>query len=141
MRSADPFDDPLIRANYFSAEKDWQVMLDGIGIVRELAEQPSLKSICAREMNPGPRTRTVGELKQWIRQSSGSQYHPVGTCKMGASNDELAVVDSALKVRGVEGLRIADASVMPVLIGGNTNAPSIMIGEKAADLILGRSAA
>lgn len=116
-------------------------MLDGIGIIRELATQPSLKSIWTRELNPDPQAKTVGDLKQWIRESSSSQYHPVGTRKMGMANDEMAIVDSSLKVRGIESLRVGDASVMPTLISGNTNAPSIMIGEKAADLILDRTAA
>jgi choline dehydrogenase len=88
------------------------------------------------EKTPGPEVTTDDELDAWIRGTAETIYHPVGTCKMGI--DDLAVVDPQLRVRGVEGLRVADASVMPTLVGGNTNAPSIMIGEKASDLILGK---
>ncbi|MDP3750000.1 MAG: choline dehydrogenase [Phenylobacterium sp.] len=139
LKSADPFADPVIRGNYLSAPRDLRVMLDAIAQVREVAAQPALRSISRVEMNPGSDIRSEADLKAWIRRTASSQYHPVGTCSMGSRDDGRAVVDERLKVFGLEGLRVADASIMPTLVGGNTNAPSIMIGEKAADLVLGRT--
>ena len=140
LRSADPFDDPAIRANYLSSEEDRRALREGLRITRELADQPALKAIRGAELFPGPGVASDADIDAWIRRSAETIYHPVGTCRMGAAGDAMAVVDDKLKVVGLEGLRVVDASVMPTLVGGNTNAPTIMIAEKAADLILGRSA-
>ena len=138
LRSSDPFEDPVINANYLSAPKDLQTMRDGLRRVREIAAQPALQAVCTREMKPGPAAQSDAALDAWIRSSAGSQYHPVGTCSMGIAGDRQAVVDASLRVFGLDGLRVIDASIMPNLVSGNTNAPSIMIGEKGADLVLGR---
>jgi len=140
LHSADPFDDPKIIANYLSAEEDRRALREGVKITRNLAAQASLKAICGAELFPGPGVTTDADIDAWIRRAAETIYHPVGTCRMGAAGDAMAVVDDKLKVVGLEGLRVIDASVMPTLIGGNTNAPTIMIAEKAADLILGRAA-
>jgi choline dehydrogenase len=95
---------------------------------------PAMAALQTRELAPGPAQGTDEEILDWVRQTAETTYHPVGTCKMGS--DAKAVVDHQLKVHGVEGLRVADASIMPTLISGNTNAPAIMIGEKAADMVL-----
>lgn len=108
-------------------------MVAGYKTTRRILDAPALKAIETEDLFT-PRIKTDEDIRAAIRARSDTIYHPVGTCKMGV-NDPLAVVDPALKVYGVEGLRIADASIMPTLIGGNTNAPSIMIGEKAADMI------
>ena len=140
LRSADPMDDPAIFPNYLAAEEDRRALREGVKIVREVARQPALTKLHIGECAPGTVVSTDDEIDAWIRREAETIYHPVGTCKMGASDDPTAVVDAALKVRGLNGLRVIDASVMPTLVGGNTNAPTIMIAEKAADMILGRSA-
>ena len=141
LRSADPNDDPAIFANYLSSEEDRRALREGVKIVRDVAGQQALKAIIGQgEASPGASVSTDAEIDAWIRRSAETIYHPVGTCRMGGADDNLAVVDAALKVRGLEGLRVIDASVMPTLVGGNTNAPTIMIAEKAVDMILGRAA-
>ena len=100
---------------------------------------PALASLKVRELGPGPERTTDEEILDWVRQIGETTYHPVGTCKMGS--DAMAVVDERLRVRGIQGLRVADASIMPTLTSGNTNAPSIMIGEKAAAMVLEDTAA
>jgi choline dehydrogenase len=138
LRSADPLDDPKISANYLSTDEDRRSLREGARMVRELAGRPALKSIRGDELFPGAAVQSDAELDAWIRAAAETIYHPVGTCRMGVYGDDLAVVDDQLKVFGLEGLRVVDASVMPTLVGGNTNAPTIMIAEKAADLIAGR---
>jgi choline dehydrogenase len=137
LRSADPFDDPAIYPNYLSTPEDRRALRQGVVMARELARQPSLARICGAEEEPG--AVVVGEdgVDAWIRRTGETIYHPVGTCRMGLAGDAMAVVDPALKVFGLEGLRVVDASVMPTLVGGNTNAPTLMIAEKAADMIRG----
>jgi choline dehydrogenase len=135
LRSTDPAAPPLIRANYFADSRDTSAMLEGVKLAREIAAAPALARYRKRELCPGPQASDDSALRDHIAQSAQTLYHPVGTCKMG--NDELSVVDSELRVRGVEGLRVVDASIMPIITGGNTNAPTIMIAEKAADLIKG----
>ncbi|MGF1703796.1 choline dehydrogenase [Photobacterium makurazakiensis] len=132
--SADPAAPPVITANYLSDPEDIQVMVRGIKLSREILKQSAFDHYRGVEVFPGKQVQTDEELASFIREKAESIYHPVGTCKMG--NDEQAVVDDKLKVHGISGLRVVDASIMPTLIGGNTNAPTIMIGEKAADLIL-----
>ena len=140
LRSADPLDDPAIFANYLATEEDRRALREGVKMMRQVAEQPALGPYRKEELYPGKDVQSDDEIDAWIRKHAETIYHPVGTCKMGAAGDEMAVVDAELKVRGVEGLRVVDASVMPTLVGGNTNAPTIMIAEKAADMIRGRAA-
>jgi choline dehydrogenase len=140
LRSADPLDDPAIYAGYLATEEDRRSLRAGVGIMREVAAQAGLAALKPREIEPGPGVGSGADLDAWIRRTAETIYHPVGTCRMGQDGDRLAVVDGSLKVFGLAGLRVVDASVMPTLVGGNTNAPTIMIAEKAADMILGRSA-
>jgi len=132
LNSSDPFDAPRIDPRFLSAKSDQKLLLEGTKIMRQIMEAPALKSYQQSEIYTA-NAHTDEELMQHIRSRADTIYHPVGTCKMGI--DEMAVVDPKLSVRGIEGLRVIDASIMPTLIGGNTNAPTIMIAEKAADLI------
>jgi choline dehydrogenase len=138
LKSADPLAHPLIQPNYLAAEADRRVMRDGFKLAREIFQQQAFEPYRGAEYAPGETVRTDAEIDRYIRRAGETIYHPVGTARMG--HDELSVVDPSLKVHGVEGLRVVDASVMPTLVGGNTNAPTIMIAEKAADMILGRPA-
>jgi len=134
IRSADPFEYPAIYPNYLSDERDCTVAVGGIKLARAIAAAPSLKAHIIEEKIPGARFQSDAELLEAARQFSQTIYHPVGSCKMG--RDKAAVVDARLRVHGIEKLRIADASIMPEIVSGNTNAPTMMIGEKAADMIL-----
>jgi choline dehydrogenase len=140
LRSADPFDDPTIFANYLAAEEDRRAMREGVKIGRDAAAQKALDPYRGSEFAPGKDVQTDAEIDAWIRRTGETIYHPVGTCRMGAVGDSLAVVDGELKVNGIMGLRVIDASVMPTLVGGNTNAPTIMVAEKASDMIRGKAA-
>jgi len=133
LQSSDPHTQPSIRPNYLSEEGDVLALLAGERFARKLAAAPAFDPYRGDEVWPGVDKQTDEELIDFMRAKVETLYHPVGTCKMGA--DSLAVVDDHLRVRGIEGLRIADASIMPTIIGGHTNAPAIMIGEKAADLV------
>lgn len=135
LRTPNPHDKALIQPNYLDCETDVDVMLKGIQIARQLAQTKAFAPFIAEEIMPGPEVQTSDDIRSFIHQELGTIYHPVGTCKMGV--DQMAVVDPQLRVHGVSGLRVADASIMPLITNGNTNAPAIMIGEKAADLILG----
>lgn len=134
LRSNRADEPPRIQANYLSAARDLDVLLEGIALSREIAHAPALAPFRGAELFPGDNTGTRKELEQVVRCKAETIYHPTGTCRMG--NDERAVVDCELRVRGVENLRVVDASVMPRLIGGNTNAPTIMIAEKGASAML-----
>jgi choline dehydrogenase len=134
IRSNDPMQYPAIYPNYLSDERDCQVAVDGIKVARRIANAPSLKKHIIDEYVPGRQYQNHQELLQAAREYSQTIYHPVGTCKMG--QDDMAVVDSRLRVHGLDKLRIADASIMPEIVSGNTNAPTIMIGEKAAHMVL-----
>ena len=140
LRSADPTDDPAIFANYLATEEDRRALREGVRMMRKVAAQSALDPYRTEELFPGKDVETDEQIDAWIRKHAETIYHPVGTCKMGADGDEMAVVDGELKVRGVEGLRVVDASVMPTLVGGNTNAPTIMIAEKISDVIRGGAA-
>ena len=140
LQSADPFADPAIFANYLATDEDRRALRQGVAITRDVARQQALKAIRAGEYEPGESISSDAEVDAWIRRAAETIYHPVGTCRMGAADDAMAVVDASLRVIGLVGLRVVDASVMPTLVGGNTNAPTIMIAEKAVDLILGRRA-
>lgn len=134
LRSADPSVAPRILWNLFDDPQDLHTLRDGIKAVREIYNQEPLKSALGAEVTPGDQVTSDADIEEWLRHNCWTAAHPAGTCRMGT--DAQAVVDGQLRVRGVEGLRVADCSVMPRVVGGNTNAPSIMIGEKAADLIL-----
>jgi choline dehydrogenase len=140
LRSADPFADPTIFANYLAAEEDRRAMREGVKIAREAAHQAALDPYRGDEFSPGKDVQTDADIDAWIKRTGETIYHPVGTCRMGAAGDAMAVVDGELKVQGVSGLRVIDASVMPTLVGGNTNAPTIMVAEKASDMIRGKAA-
>jgi choline dehydrogenase len=139
LRSADPMEDPAIFANYLATEEDRRALREGVKMMRKVAEQPALKPYVSAELFPGPAVQTDAEIDAWIRRSSETIYHPVGTCRMGVAGDAMAVVDAECRVLGLQGLRVVDASVMPTLVGGNTNAPTIMIAEKVSDAIRGRA--
>ncbi len=139
LRSANPSDDPAIFANYLATEEDRRALREGVRMMRKVAAQSALDPYRTQELFPGKDVETDEQIDAWIRKHAETIYHPVGTCKMGADGDEMAVVDGELKVRGIEGLRVVDASVMPTLVGGNTNAPTIMIAEKISDIIRGRA--
>ncbi len=134
LASTDALVHPRIEAGYLQHESEMQRLLTAVMKGREILSQPAFKAHRGEEMLPGAELRSDDELREWIRQKAETIYHPVGTCKMGV--DEAAVVDLQLKVRGVQGLRVVDASVMPTLIGGNTNAPTTMIAERGAAMIL-----
>ncbi len=134
LRSADPAAAPKIEAGYLSAPEDRGVVLEQVKRVREIAATEPLSRYISAPYEPAASVATDEQLDDWIRQKSVSIYHPVGTCAMGPSQD--AVVDARLRVHGLQGLRVADASIMPTIVSGNTNAPSIMIGEHAARMIL-----
>jgi choline dehydrogenase len=133
LRSRDPFAPPLIQPNYLACAADIDVLVQGMLIARRLAHTQAFASVLGREIQPGPAVQSTAELHAYIRSHASTVYHPVGTCKMGS--DPLAVVDAQLRVHGVAGLRVADASIMPSIVNGNTNAPAIMIGEKLAELL------
>jgi len=136
---ADPMAEPLIDPQFFSNEADLDMLLEGVRLSIRILEDPAFAGYRGEEFAPGKSVRTDDELKSFIRAACRTAYHPVGTCRMG--NDAQAVVDAELRVHGMEALRVVDASIMPTIIGGNTNAPTIMIAEKAADMILGKAAA
>ncbi len=136
LSSKDPGAKPRILGNHLSDPEDMAAMVEGIKIARRIVGQDPLKSVTGREIYPGPTVVDDTEIEADIRRRVELIYHPVGTCRIGI--DDQAVVDPDLRVRGIEGLRVADASVMPIISGGNTNAPTIMVAERAADLIRGR---
>jgi choline dehydrogenase len=140
LNSASPNDPARIEANYLGDPDgfDLKMLREGLKLSRRLLAQPAFAPFRGPEIQPGERVQGGDELNAFIRRKAETIYHPVGTCRMGAPDDPNAVVDPQLRVRGVAGLRVVDASVMPRLIGGNTNAPTIMIAERAADMILGR---
>jgi len=130
VRSADPADKPVIDPGYLTEEADVRAMVRGVEIVRDLVTASAFEAWRGPEALPGAGVRGTGALRDFVRRAAGSYFHPVGTCKMGVGPD--AVVDPALRVRGVAGLRVADASIMPAVTTGNTHAPAVMIGERAA---------
>jgi 4-pyridoxate dehydrogenase len=139
LSSTDPRAPVQIRQNFLSSENDKRTIRDGLKLVRRMAQTPPLSDFVARELKPGPGVESDAELDAYVRATAATAHHPLGTCKMGPDSDKMAVVDPQLRVRGVAGLRVVDASVMPDLVGGNINAPTIMIAERAADMIRGRS--
>jgi len=139
LASANPRDPPRILFNYLATEGDRQEFRDAILLTREIFAQKAFDPYRGAELSPGPAVRSNADIDAHIRRKAESAFHPSGSCKMGANDDPLAVVDGGLRVRGTEGLRVVDASIMPAVVSGNLNAPTIMIGEKAADIILART--
>src|SRR5712664_1788764 len=133
LKSANPADPPAVYPNYLTAETDQRTIVDGLKLCRRILQSPHMQPFLESEFLPGPEVQTDEALLDFARRRGGTVFHPTSTCKMGV--DAMAVVDPELRVRGVEGLRVADASVMPTVVSGNTNAATIMIGEKAADLV------
>ncbi len=138
LASPDPLAHPRIQANFLSAESDRQTMVTGVRIARDVLGQASMQNYCGEEVSPGPKRQTDAEILDYIRATAATAHHPMGTCRMGA--DDMAVVDAELRVRGVEKLRVIDASVMPDLVCGNINACVLMIAERGADFVRGRIA-
>ena len=139
LRSAKPEDSPKITFNYMSTEKDWIDFRAGIRLTREIFAQEAFRPYVKHEIQPGFELQTDAQIDGFIRAHAESAYHPCGTCKMGAVDDPLAVVDPQTNVIGVKGLRVVDSSIFPQITNGNLNGPSIMVGEKASDLILGKT--
>lgn len=134
LQSPDPMQAPLLRTNYMSAFRDIEATIAGVRRIREFMSAPPISAAVVRELHPGRETDSEEQLVQFVRLNSKSSYHPVGTCRMGQEGD--AVVDARLRVRGVTGLRVIDASIMPTPSSGNTNAAAIMIGEKGSDMLI-----
>ena len=136
IKSLNPHDHPSILFNYMSSEQDWEEFRAGIRLTREIMHQPALDEFRGREISPGLNAQTDAELDAFIRTHAETAFHPCGSCKMGS--DEMSVVDHEGRVHGLQGLRVVDASIMPIIITGNLNATTIMIGEKIADAIRGQ---
>ena len=130
----------MIRFNYMSHEKDWEDFRKCIRLTREIFEQDAFKPYAGKEIQPGADVQTDEELNGFIAEHAESAYHPCGTCRMGRADDKNAVVDPEGRVIGVDGLRVADSSIFPQITNGNLNAPSIMVGEKMSDHLLGKDA-
>ena len=139
IASSDPRRPPAINFNFLSSPIDAEITARAVRIARAVMTAPAMGPMRVTEIAPGVSRTTDAEILDWVKQAAETTYHPVGTCKMGS--DAMAVVDAQLRVHGIAGLRVADASIMPTLTSGNTNAPSIMIGEKAADMVLNHAAA
>ena len=138
LRSSDPREAPVIRFNYMSTDQDWQDFRACLRLTREIFAQAAMEPFVKHEIQPGAAYQTDAELDAFIREHAESAYHPCGTARMGRASDPMAVVDPEGRVIGVEGLRLADSSIFPRITNGNLNAPSIMVGEKVSDHILGR---
>jgi choline dehydrogenase len=133
LKTASPTDAPAMIPNYLSAEVDQRAIVAGLQWCRRVLAQPGMQHFVESEYLPGPKIHTDDELLNYARRMGGTVFHPTSTCKMG--NDPMAVVDAELRVHGLTGLRVVDASIMPTVASGNTNAPTIMIAEKAADMV------
>jgi choline dehydrogenase len=133
LKSPDPFDAPAVYPNYLATETDQRTIVAGLKLCRQILATPPMQSFIETEFQPGSAVESDEELLDYARRRGGTVYHPTSTCKMGS--DPMAVVDAELRVHGVDGLRVADASIMPTVVSGNTNAAAIMIGEKAADMV------
>lgn len=133
LKSANPADYPAIHPNYLATEEDQKTAIESIKVTRRIINAPALAPLIKEEHEPGVQHQTDEELLEYARNRATTIYHPTGTCKMG--HDDMAVVDDRLRVHGIEGLRVVDASIMPIIVSGNTNAPTIMIAEKASDMI------
>ena len=138
LATADPLEAPVMDPNYLAADYDLKILIAGLRQGREILAAQAFRPWLGEERLPGPSVRSNAELEDFIRAAAETEYHPVGTCKMGS--DPLAVVDDQLRLRGIERLRVIDASIMPAIVSGNTNAPVIMIAEKGADMMLAAAA-
>jgi choline dehydrogenase len=136
LKSANPLDKPLITFNYLQHTEDLSEMLNGVKKARELILQPAFDEFRGIELIPGPKVQSDAQIIEFIKSAAETDYHPSCSCAM--CNDDMSVVDDQMKVRGIERLRVVDASVMPQIISGNLNAPTQMIAARAADMILGR---
>jgi len=134
LASANPFEPPVMDPNYLAADYDLKVLIAGLRQGRDILAARAFKPWLGEERLPGPGAQSNAELEDFIRATAETEYHPVGTCKMGS--DPMAVVDEKLRLRGIERLRVIDASIMPTIVSGNTNAPVIMIAERGADMML-----
>ena len=134
IKSADARERPALMHNYLSTHDDQRVAVDIVHKVRRIAQAPALARFMPSEQAPGPAVTRDEDILQYVRDTATTVFHPTGTCKMG--HDSLAVVDDRLRVHGIAGLRVVDASIMPNVVSGNTNAPTIMIADKASDMIL-----
>ena len=137
LRSADPLAPPLIRANYLSDPRDRDTLRQGVRMLRAIFAQPAFARVRGAELSPGAAIQSDAEIDAWMAQTADTMFHPAGTCRMGAEHDLAAVLDAKLRVRGIAGLRVADASAMPRITSGNTHAPSVLIGHRCADFIAG----
>jgi choline dehydrogenase-like flavoprotein len=135
LRSADPQDKPLLDPNYLAEPGDVAGSIDAVEVSREIMRQPAFTDVMKAEVEPGAKATSRADLEDYVRQNGRTGYHPVGTCRMGS--DDMAVVSPDLRLRGLDGLRVCDSSVMPSIVGSNTNAPTVMIAERAADLVRG----
>jgi choline dehydrogenase len=140
LRSADPFEAPLIHPNYLAEESDRRVLLAGMKLARRLLKTKPLEPYYAYEDFPGDQVQSDDELLEAAKQRGTTTFHPAGTCRMGPRTDPLAVVDDELRVHGLEGLRVIDASIMPTMLSANLNAATLMLADKASDLIRGKAA-
>jgi choline dehydrogenase len=134
IKSANPADAPGIHPNYLAAQRDRDTMVEGMKALRRIVQQPAMAQHIVEEAEPGPACASDDEILEYVRRRGSTVYHPVSTCRMG--QDDKAVVDERLRVRGFERLRVIDASIMPMVVSGNTNAATIMIAEKGADMVL-----
>jgi choline dehydrogenase len=140
LKSADPKAQPSILFNNISTAQDTQDWRDCIRLTREILKQPALDPFRGDEIQPGEQVTSDKAVDRWVRENVESAYHPSCTCKIGADDDAMAVLDTQCRVRGVESLRVVDSSIFPTIPNGNLNAPTIMVAEKAADMILGKAA-
>jgi choline dehydrogenase len=138
LKSPDPMAPPAMHPNYLATETDRQTIVDGLKLGRRLLSTPDMRHFISGEYIPGEGVQSDDELLEYAKQYGGTVFHPTSTCKMGS--DAMAVVDAELLVHGMQGLRVVDASIMPAVVSGNTNAATIMIAEKAADMIRARTA-
>ncbi|MDA0108698.1 choline dehydrogenase [Vibrio sp. La 4.2.2] len=138
IRSANPHDKPLIEFNYISTEQDRQDWRDCIRLTREILNQPAMDAYRGDEIQPGLHIQSDDAIDEWVKRNVESAYHPSCSCKMGADNDPLAVLDEQCRVRGIKALRVVDSSIFPTIPNGNLNGPTIMVAERAADIILGK---
>jgi choline dehydrogenase len=136
LKSPDPMAAPAMQPNYLSTARDRVTLVAGIRLARRLAATGALAPYVAGEYRPGPAASTDDDLLEFARNTGGTIFHPSGTCRMGPADDATAVVDAELRVHGIGALRVVDCSIMPTLVSGNTNAPAIMIAEKAAEMVL-----
>ena len=139
-RSADPFDRPIIQPNYLTEDGDRRVTIAAMRLARQLINSRAMQPYVVSEDYPGPEVQTDDEMLEAARKWGNSTFHVMGTCRMGPASDPTAVVDDHLRVRGMEGLRVIDASIMPAMLSANLNAATMMIAEKGADLVLGKPA-